>query len=57
MPLRASSRRGWAVFTAVVAALICASSAQAAQPRIVPPAGTWDGLSAGDLLGDGWARV
>jgi hypothetical protein len=33
---------------------LCASPATAAT-RIVPPAGTWDGLSAGDLLGDGWA--
>jgi len=34
---------------------LCASPAAAT--RIVPPAGTWDGLSAGDLVGDLWATA
>jgi|1186.fasta_scaffold473102_2 hypothetical protein len=35
---------------------LCVSSATAAT-RIVPPAGVWDGLSAGDLIGDVWATA
>ena len=32
-------------------------SPAAAATRIVPPAGIWDGLSAGDLIGDVWATA
>lgn len=41
----------------VVASAASAQSSPQGGPRFVPPAGTWDGMAAGDLMEELWYRV